>query len=199
MGAQYTGIDFSAKMIEAARNLMRDQIATGVARLNVGDATKLDLPDAAFDSIIAMGLVEYFSRSKVDRVFEEMVRVLAPGGVLIVTIPKRWHWGKVIELLLTPLRKWIRWRPYSSDLKLRRKEAEAFERLYMTPMDVDRTAQKVGLHKLAQRHYNVQLVCPPFTLLGPRLAYLINRPFEWLALIPGGWFFASGYIGMYTR
>jgi SAM-dependent methyltransferase len=197
MGSHYTGIDFSAEMIDAARRLMRESIAGGAASLTVGDAMNLDAPAAAFDSIVAMGLVEYFPRDHVDRVFEELARVLVPGGVAIVTVPKRWHWGKVVNLLLTPLRKAIRWRFHSADLKLNRKEA--FERLYLTPAGLDRIARKAGLRKVASRHYNVQIVCGPFISLSPRLAYLINRPFEWLALIPGGSFLATGYIGMYTR
>lgn len=197
MGSHYTGIDFSAEMIDAACRLMRESIAEGTARLTVGDAMNLDAPEAAFDSVVAMGLVEYFSRDQVDHIFEGIARVLVPGGVAIVTIPKRWNWGKVVNVFLTPLRKAIRWRFHSADLKLNRKEA--FERLYLTPTELDQAARKAGLRKVASRHYNVQIVCGPFISLGPRLAYLINRPFEWLALIPGGSFLATGYIGMYTR
>src|SRR5262245_24608136 len=86
MGADYTGIDFSNEMIDTARKIMSESVASGTARLSVGDATDLELPSATFDSVVAMGLVEYFSRDQVDRVFEEIARVLTPGGVAIVTI-----------------------------------------------------------------------------------------------------------------
>jgi ubiquinone/menaquinone biosynthesis C-methylase UbiE len=197
MGSHYTGIDFSAEMIEAARRLMEDSIVKGAARLTVGDAANLDFPAARFDAIVAMGLLEYFSRNEVERLFAEIARVLVPGGVAIVTIPKRWNWGKVVNLSLTPLRKAIRWRPRAEGLKLSRKEI--FERLYLTPAELDAAAQEAAMHRIGHRHYNVQLVCGPLIPLVPRLAYLINRPFERLAQIPGGSFLATGYIGMYTR
>jgi ubiquinone/menaquinone biosynthesis C-methylase UbiE len=197
MGSEYTGVDFSAEMIEAAHRIMSEAIASGTARVSVGDATNLALPAATFDSIVAMGLVEYFSRERADRVLSEIARVMTPNGAAIITIPKQWYWGKVVNVALTPLRRLIRWRPESAGLKLKRKEA--FERLYLTPAELDQAARRAGLRKIDHRHYNVQIVCGPFLSLSPRLAYLINRPFESLSLIPGGSFFATGYIGMYTR
>jgi hypothetical protein len=130
-------------------------------------------------------------------VFEEIARVLVPGGIAIVTIPKRRSWNKVIDVAFTPLRNVIRWRPRGRGLQLNRKEA--FERLYLTPQELDAAALRAGLRKRAHRHYNVRIACGPLIGLSPRFAYLLNRPFEFLALLPGSCFFATGYIGMYVR
>ena len=197
MAARYTGMDFSPSMIDAARRLMADSIASGSARLLVGDARNVALPDAAFDTVLAMGLVEYFPREQVTRVMQEVARLLAPGGAAIVTVPKRWNWSKVLNAVSWPVRKAIAWRPHSAHLKLRRKEA--FDRLYLTPAELDRIGRSAGLLKIAERHYNVQIVGGPFISLAPRLAYLINRPFEWMARVPGLSFMATGYIAMYGR
>jgi SAM-dependent methyltransferase len=197
MGSQYTGVDFSSEMIGGASRLMSDAVASGRARLAVGDAMNLDLPDAAFDATVAMGLVEYFSRDQVARVIEEIARVTAPGGVAIVTVPKRWHWGKLVDLVLAPVRHATSWRPQAGDVKLRRKEG--FKRLLMTPGELDEVAGKAGLRKVSHRHYNTQIVSGPFLWLFPRFTYSLNRPFEFLSLVPGGSFFSTGYIGMYVR
>jgi hypothetical protein len=71
--------------------------------------------------------------------------------------------------------------------------------LYLNPGELDRACGNVGLHKLGVSHYNVLLLSSPATLLAPRFCYLVNRPFEGLARIPGGDFLATGYIGLYRR
>jgi ubiquinone/menaquinone biosynthesis C-methylase UbiE len=197
MGARYTGMDFSPSMIDAACRRMGDFIAAGSARLLVGDARNVALPDAAFDAVLAIGLVEYVPHGQITHVMQEVARLLAPGGAAIVTIPKRWCWSKVLNAVSSPVRRTIAWRPPGAHLKLHRKEA--FDRLYLTPAELDRIGRSAGLLKIAERHYNVQIVGGPFIFLGPRLAYLINRPFEWMARIPGLSFMATGYIAMYGR
>lgn len=197
MGSRYTGTDFSAEMINEAGKQLSQSVENGSANLAVGDARKLNIPDGKFDATIAMGLVEYFSRSDVDLVLQEIARVTRPGGVAIITIPKRRHWGRLVNWALTPLRRAISWRPQSERVKLRRKED--FQRLLLAPGELDNAARKVGLRKTGSYHYNVQIVTGPFVWLFPRAVYLINRPFQSLALVPGGSFFATGYIGRYVR
>jgi ubiquinone/menaquinone biosynthesis C-methylase UbiE len=197
MGSNYTGVDFSPEMIDAARGLMSASIESGEVRLSVGDATNLELPPATFDCTVAMGLVEYFTRGQVDKVLQEIARVTAPGGIVIVTVPKKWHWGKLIDLILTPFRKMTSWRPRAGNVSLRRREA--FRRLLMTPSELDGAARRAGLKPVDSRHYNTQIVSGPLLWLFPRFSYLVNRPFEFLSLIPVGSFFSTGYIGMYVR
>jgi len=50
--------------------------------LEVGDANEIAYPDASFDIVAAMGLLEFVPDQ--DRVLREMARVLAPDGKLIV-------------------------------------------------------------------------------------------------------------------
>jgi|SRR5579872_2554234 len=196
MGSRYTGIDFSRDMIESAQQIMKDSVATGAVHLSVGDAMNLELADGSFPAVVAMGLLEYFTREQMPQVMHEIARVLEPGGVAIITIPKKWHWQRVVNAALTPLREAVRWRP-QSQLKLAKKEG--FKRLYLTPGELDDAACKQGLTKLDHRHYNVQIATGPIVSVAPRLSYVINRPFEWFALLPGSSFFATGYIGMYKK
>jgi len=53
-------------------------------RLEIGDATQIAYPDAAFDIVISMGLFEFISALNQDRVLSEMARVLNPAGILVV-------------------------------------------------------------------------------------------------------------------
>jgi ubiquinone/menaquinone biosynthesis C-methylase UbiE len=195
MGAHYTGMDFSAEMIESARATIKDLVDQGHADLRVGDATSLPLAEQACDGVLAMGVVEYLAREKIGTVAREMARVLRPNGIAIVTIPKRHHWGVVVDGVLAPLR----WLVRGSSKKLKLSLTEEFQRLYLTPGELDEEFRRAGLKKVTARHYNVQPICRPVTAMAPRLTYLINRPFEALALVPLGSFLATGYIGMYRR
>ena len=52
-----------------------------------GDADALPFPAATFDTVIAMGVLEYLS--DVHRFVSEVRRVLRPGGLLVVAVPSR--------------------------------------------------------------------------------------------------------------
>lgn len=83
-----TGIDFSRRMLEVARDKARRR---GVpVDFRWGDATQLELPDDAF----AAATVGFGVRNipDVDRVFAEMTRVVRPGGKVVcleITRPAR--------------------------------------------------------------------------------------------------------------
>jgi ubiquinone/menaquinone biosynthesis C-methylase UbiE len=75
-----TGVEFSPAMLELARRraaeLGRD------VELREGDAHRLDLPDASFDTVVST-----FSLCAIpdeQRAITEMVRVLRPGGTLLL-------------------------------------------------------------------------------------------------------------------
>jgi ubiquinone/menaquinone biosynthesis C-methylase UbiE len=196
MGCRYVGVDFSGEMIDAARRNLADLLQQDRVELSVGDATRLSLPDQSCDAAVAMGLLEYFTRPAVATVLEETARIVRPGGVAILTIPKRHHWGTFVRRMFSALRPLVRRAPIGR-LKLER--PEQFERLYLTPRELDEACARVGLRKIDQRHYNLQPFCRPATVIAPRLSYLLNRPFELLARVPGASFLATGYIGMYRR
>jgi SAM-dependent methyltransferase len=61
--------------------------ATATAQTVVGDALALPYPDGIFDCVIASEILEHVPAD--DAAIAELVRVLKPGGVLAVTVP-RW-------------------------------------------------------------------------------------------------------------
>ena len=78
-----TGVDFSAEMLGKARARVERERLSHVAGLREMDARELDFPDASFDAVAAMHMISVVPEP--ERVMDEMVRVLRPGGHLIVT------------------------------------------------------------------------------------------------------------------
>jgi len=195
MGAQYIGLDFSPEMVAEARENVADLVQKGEADLRVGDVTAIDLPDASADAVLAMGVLEYLTRPAVDQATSEMRRILRPGGVAILTIPKRLHWGAIVSRVFGPLRRLTQ----GPSKRLKLNIAEQFKRLYLTPAELDIACRRAGLRKVNERHYNVQPLAGPIAARIPRMSYFVNRPFEPLARVRLLTFLATGYIGMYRR
>ena len=77
-GAEVTGLDFSAPMLQVARHRNR----VGRVRFVEGDALRLPCADASVDVVtVAFGLRNV---ADVDRALAEWMRVLRPGGRLLV-------------------------------------------------------------------------------------------------------------------
>jgi len=91
-GWEVTGIDISDEMVDYATKRAKDHGRSGLS-YQVADAEKLPFPDASFDALVAMGVIEYCPDEQ--RALDEMVRVLKPGGRFIITVPN----------LLSPFRR----------------------------------------------------------------------------------------------
>jgi SAM-dependent methyltransferase len=80
--AAVMGIDIAESVLESARGEMPEKV-----ELKVGDLTNLDLDDDQFDLIVCFEVIEHFENP--DVVLDELARVLAPGGSLLVSSPNR--------------------------------------------------------------------------------------------------------------
>ena len=78
-GAHVVGVDLSPGMIERARTL------TPSVRFETGDMRALDVPDGAWQAIVAFYSIIHFRAAELPDVFGELQRVLAPGGTLVVS------------------------------------------------------------------------------------------------------------------
>jgi demethylmenaquinone methyltransferase/2-methoxy-6-polyprenyl-1,4-benzoquinol methylase len=103
-GAEVTGCDFSPQMLQLAKQL-------GSGRLVEADALSLPFQSAEFDVVtVAFGLRNMQSWEKA---LQEMARVLAPGGHLIVldfsvpNLPLRWIYLPYLHHVLPRLAGWI--------------------------------------------------------------------------------------------
>lgn len=83
-GCQFVGIDPSQGMIEQCQRRFG---ALEDTRFCVGSAEQIDFSDASFDVVLSMGVLERVQDC--DASLEECIRVLSPGGTLIVTLANR--------------------------------------------------------------------------------------------------------------
>lgn len=82
-GTRVVGIDISGPMLEKARGRVRRQGLTHVEALQVMDAENLALPDASFDVVVAQYVVTAIPNP--EKAMDEFVRVVRPGGEIILT------------------------------------------------------------------------------------------------------------------
>ena len=76
--------DQSGNCAEATwRNAVLEDVA-GRVEVETGDLTDLPFPDASFDVVVSMTAVHNAGRERVDRAIDEAVRVLRPGGRLLI-------------------------------------------------------------------------------------------------------------------
>ncbi|HET6893020.1 MAG TPA: class I SAM-dependent methyltransferase [Pyrinomonadaceae bacterium] len=84
-GARVTSVDIGI-------NLLREARKKGMLNLVAGDVMKLGFGDATFDVVISSECIEHTPSP--ETAVSEMVRVLRPGGFLVVTCPNRfWLWS----------------------------------------------------------------------------------------------------------
>lgn len=79
---EVVGVDIAEGVLESVRPQMPESV-----ELQVGNLTALDLEDDGFDLVVCFEVIEHFEEPLV--VIDELVRVLAPGGVLLVSSPNR--------------------------------------------------------------------------------------------------------------
>jgi len=77
---RYVGVDFSQSMIKQARLRYADSPANPQFRESSAEALPFD--DNSFDLVCAIGFIEYFDNPIIP--MREIVRVLKPGGVLVM-------------------------------------------------------------------------------------------------------------------
>jgi SAM-dependent methyltransferase len=95
------GVDISASMLEAAR---RRHSAFHRFTFVQGDATRLPLPDATFNSVFMLGGVHHVPDRA--RLFAEVSRILKPGGRFYFREPVSdfflWRWLRALIYRLSP-------------------------------------------------------------------------------------------------
>ncbi len=187
-GGTFDGVDLSPEMAREARE--RYGHLANVS-FRVGSIEALDLADAAYDQALCMAVIEYLNTP--DRALSEIARILKPGGIAVVTVPKRWHVDQLTVAAAAPVRALGR--------LFARGTADSLPRLRMQPEELDEAAIKAGLIPDGGSQYQFTPIPYPLTRLAPTLCMRLNLPFEkWhgtRASAPS--FFAHGYVGCYRK
>ena len=91
-GCEVTGIDISEEMLAVARQ-KAEGIKPGIEFKRM-DVYSLDFPDNHFDGVFSMAAFEFIKEPQ--RAYNEMFRVLKPGGRLLIgTINPESKWGEL--------------------------------------------------------------------------------------------------------
>jgi SAM-dependent methyltransferase len=85
------GIDWSEAKVRLARERLADRIAAGTAEVVHGDATVLPWAEATFSAVTLMDAFPFLPDPR--RTLSEILRVLRPGGRMVIHIGMRWPDG----------------------------------------------------------------------------------------------------------
>jgi ubiquinone/menaquinone biosynthesis C-methylase UbiE len=173
MGFDAHGIDISREMIRRARQRMKGHPLEKRCSFAVGDVEGLELPDAGYDAVLCMGVLEYLPRHS--SALAEISRVLKPGGVAVIALPNRrsaYHLTRAGYGALRALERWLRGRRGPMRLAPNR----------CVPWQFDRELAAAGLRKLEGRGCN--FIFFPLQELLPRASESLNRALAPLARSP---------------
>lgn len=81
-GAHAVGVDVSRSMLGQARRTLSDRQIE--ADLVYADGVQLPFRDGVFEGVVASFLLDLFQKEKIPAALREMLRVLAPGGRIVV-------------------------------------------------------------------------------------------------------------------
>jgi ubiquinone/menaquinone biosynthesis C-methylase UbiE len=187
-GGTFHGVDLSEEMLHEAKHRFGGCRGVTFSR---GAVESLPLLSGCADQVIAMGLIEYLRAP--DRALAEIARILRPGGIAVVTVPRRWHIDHVMLALTAPVRATAR--------AFGATGSDRLHRLRLQPRQLDAAAASAGLVADSGFHYYFTVLPYPVTRLAPTLSMRFNQRYErWhRSRSPIPCFFAHGYIGRYRK
>jgi ubiquinone/menaquinone biosynthesis C-methylase UbiE len=187
-GGTFHGLDLSPQMVREGQEKFGH--LNGVS-FGEGNIERLDLPNAVCDQVIAMAVIEYLVSPH--QALREIARVLRPGGIAVVTVPKRLHIDKSLIAATRPFRMLAR--------SLGMGSADTLPRLCLQPDELDEAASTAGLIPDGGSQYHFTPFPYPVPRLAPQAAMRLNAPFERLHGRRGKLtsFLAHGYVGRYRR
>lgn len=187
-GGSFDGVDLSPEMIREATEKFGHLPNVHFAE---GNIEAINAADNSYDQLICMAVIEYLKTP--DQALAEMKRVLKPGGIAIITMPKRWHVSRVTVAATKPVRLVAK--------LLGAATADHLPRLRLQPDELDQAARRVGLIPDGGSQYHFTPFAYPLTRVAPGPTMRLNMPFEKWHGQRGAFvsFWAHGYVGRYKK
>ena len=179
MGFEVRAIDVSAEMIRRAEQLMSGHPLAKRCRLAVGDVERLEFSEGSFDAVLAMGVLEYLPSR--DAALREMVRVLRPGGHVVLTVPNRAAAYHVASSTYLAVRRLVG-----------RPRRAAYPAKPCLPWQLDRQLAALGMRKLESQACN--FIFFPLKELHERASDALNRALAPLSRLPVAPLLGAQYI-----
>ena len=104
-GARVVQLDYSVESLAILKGLAA-QLEIPVEIVG-GDTFSLPFRDASFDVVFHQGLLEHFREPAAQKLLNENIRVLRPGGLLLVDVPQRYHVYTVAKRILIAAGRWF--------------------------------------------------------------------------------------------
>ena len=177
-GCDFWGLDPSSKMIEIGRRRFpeNDHI-----HFLSGDAMGLGLPDGLFDAVLCMGVIDALPDRR--QAVREMLRVLKPGGTLIVTFtnlrsPYAW-WKNFVFYPAVSIWHALRARLGDTRLKAARKQRLGGKtRALYTERAARELLRSEGAEVLQTACYYFNVFLSPLDELFPSFALWVTKKLE---------------------
>jgi ubiquinone/menaquinone biosynthesis C-methylase UbiE len=196
-GFHYFGIDISKAMIAECRRKCADLDA---ANFYVGKMQNLPFPDSSFDVLLCMGGLEYVPAAEEAAARLELIRVVKPGGVLMISHLNRtspyWMWYRFVYENVRSLLRLIRF--HIKALLAGRAAPVAGNQGVPQGVPLRQFTARSSRRFMEARHHTIveilyyafNLFLPPFDERFPRLTVrtceklesLGNSLFSWLAM-----------------
>ena len=156
------GVDIDQAVVAAAsaRYGERDNVV-----FRASSVTKLPLPDASVDVVVSFETIEHLEAADQPRMLAEFARVLAPGGILIVSSPNRPEYSEARDYAnpfhlceldrdelgmrldaAFPARQWFRQRRYLGSAIWSETAGDRYEALSGSPADVHPAVAPIALY-----------------------------------------------------
>jgi ubiquinone/menaquinone biosynthesis C-methylase UbiE len=164
MGFEVQGIDVSREMVHRARQRMTGHPLERRCKFALGDVERLQYATGSFDAVLCMGVLEYLPRYST--ALAEIRRVLAPGGVVVLTLPNRastYHIARSAYMGLRATGRRLLGRGASTGVSHNR----------CVPWRLDRELAATGLRKVESQACN--FIFFPLQELLPRTSEALNR------------------------
>lgn len=170
LGCEFWGVDPSPRMMEICRSRFAD---TKQAHFIQGQASQLNFPDAFFDAVLCMGVID--SMKNVKPAIAEMLRVLKPGGTFIATFPNRESpyvlWKGYIFYPVISLIRYVRNRQVNND-------ATFIKRNLFTSQTASELVSAAGTRVLGVVGHFYNVLLSPLDEIWPAGTLWLNRKLE---------------------